>query len=264
MVATPADGNGDDPARTVLMPPFTRANRLAMLSRGETGALVALAALILGRRQEAVMVELTVGVAAIKVPHPRTGPPCAVAEVPITEVEVVLDADVDGRPGLATGWGASLGTVERRAISLALLDGAMQADGELQEPFTLDEQTVIAATDGPATNGFVEHLRLPHYASFAAYLALRPRATSGRHEPATAATRDGRGARGRTRPSGGLRVPRRGHQTQCPPGNSQGTGHSRLAGAVRVARDAGGEGLGQRRSAGDAVGGRTHRCREGH
>ena len=171
VVPAPNDGDGDDPARTVLMPPFTRASRLAMLARGETGALVALAALILGRRQEAVMVELTVGAAAIRVPHPRTDLPCSVAEVPITEVEVVLDADVGGRPGLATGWGASLGTVERRAISLALLDGAMQADGELREPLTLDEQTVIAATDGPATNGFVEHLRLPHYASFAAYLA---------------------------------------------------------------------------------------------
>jgi alpha-D-ribose 1-methylphosphonate 5-triphosphate synthase subunit PhnI len=171
VVPSPNDGDGDDPARTVLMPPFTRANRLAMLARGETGALVALAALILGRRQEAVMLELTVGIAAIQIPHPRTGVPCAVAEVPITEVEVVLDADVDGRSGLATGWGASLGMVERRAISLALLDAAMQADGELQQPLMLDEQTVIAATDGPATNGFVEHLRLPHYASFAAYLA---------------------------------------------------------------------------------------------
>ena len=171
MAAAPPDGDGDDPARTVLMPPYTRANRLAMLARGETGALVALAALILGRRQEAVMVELTVGVAAIRVPHPRTGKPCAVAEVPVTEVEVVLDAEVDGRPGLATGWGASLGTVERRAIALALLDGAMQADGDLREPLTLDDQTLIAATDGPSTNGFVEHLRLPHYASFTAYLA---------------------------------------------------------------------------------------------
>jgi len=176
VVPTPNDGDGDDPARTVLMPPFTRASRLAMLARGETGALVALAALILGRRQEAVMVELTVGIAAIRVPHPRTGLPCTVAEVPITEVEVVLDADVEGHPGLATGWGASLGTVERRAISLALLDAAMQADGELREPLMLDEQTVIAATDGPATNGFVEHLRLPHYSSFAAYMALGPRA----------------------------------------------------------------------------------------
>ena len=166
-----ADGPGDDPARAVLVPPHNRSNRLAMLTRGETGALVSLAAMILGRRQEAVLVELSVAVATVRIHHPRTGIPVAIAELPITEVEVVLDADVGGRPGLALGWGATLGTVERRAIALALLDAAMLADGDLAEPLMLDEQTIIAATDGPATNGFVEHLRLPHYAGFTAYLA---------------------------------------------------------------------------------------------
>ncbi|CAA0123665.1 Alpha-D-ribose 1-methylphosphonate 5-triphosphate synthase subunit PhnI [Mycolicibacterium vanbaalenii] len=171
MSAEPADGDGDDPARTVLTPPYTRVNRLAMLARGETGALAALAALVLGRRQEAVMVELRVAVAGVRTPHPRSGVPCLIAEVPVTEVEVVVDADVDGRPGLAMGWGASLGTVERRAISLALLDAAMRADGELGEQLTLDEQTLVAASDGPATAGFVEHIRLPHYATFSAYVS---------------------------------------------------------------------------------------------
>ncbi|WP_197373843.1 carbon-phosphorus lyase complex subunit PhnI [Mycolicibacterium baixiangningiae] len=170
-VAPPADGAGDDPARAVLVPPYSRTNRLAMLARGETGALVALAAMILGRRQEAVLVELSVAIVALRIPHPRSGIPVAVAELPVTEVEVVLDADVDGRPGLALGWGATLGTVERRAIALALLDAALLADGDLAEPLTLDAQTVIAATDGPAANGFVEHLRLPHYAGFTAYLS---------------------------------------------------------------------------------------------
>lgn len=171
-MVTPADdGDSPDPAASVLVPPYTRAALLSMLARGETGALVAMAAIILGRRQEAVLVELTVGIAGIRMPHPRTGVGCVVTEVPITEVEVVLDADVNGRPALAMGWGATLGTVERRAISLALLDAAMQADKELREQLVLDEQTVLAATDGSATTGFVEHLRLPHYAGFTAYLA---------------------------------------------------------------------------------------------
>lgn len=170
-VTPPSDGAGDDPARAVLVPPHSRPNRLALLTRGETGALVALAAMILGRRQEAVLVELSVAVATVRIHHPRSGIPVAVVELPITEVEVVLDADVEGRPGLALGWGATLGTVERRAIALALLDAAILADGDLAEPLTLDEQTIIAATDGPATNGFVEHLRLPHYAGFTAYLS---------------------------------------------------------------------------------------------
>lgn len=171
MVTPRDDGPGSDPARTVLVPPHSRPDRMALLARGETGALVSLSAMILGRRQEAVLVELTVGAAFIRVPHPRNRIPVAVAQVPITEVEVVLDAEVEGRPGLALGWGATLGTVERRAIALALLDAAILADGDLAEPLILDAQTVVAATDGPATNGFVEHLRLPHYAGFTAYLA---------------------------------------------------------------------------------------------
>ncbi len=170
MVPESPCGEGADPARAVLSPPLARPSRLAVLARGETGALVALAALVLGRRREAVMVELRVGIAGVRIPHPRTGAPCLVAEVPLTEAEVVLDAEVDGGPGLATGWGATMGTVERRAISLALLDAAMRADGELREPVEIDEQTVIAATDGPGTTGFVEHLRLPHYATFNAYI----------------------------------------------------------------------------------------------
>lgn len=117
------------------------------------------------------MMELTVEVIAVRVAHPRSGIPCVVAELPVTEVEVVLDAEVAGAPGLATGWGATLGTVERRALALALIDAAMKADGELRQTLVLDEQTIIAATDGAATTGFVEHLRLPHYASFAAYLS---------------------------------------------------------------------------------------------
>ncbi|MFA5707485.1 carbon-phosphorus lyase complex subunit PhnI [Mycolicibacterium sp.] len=174
----PEDGAGADPATSVLTPPLSRASRMSVLARGETGALVALSALILGRRQEAIMMELTVEVVAVRVAHPRSGIPCVIAEVPVTQVEVVLDADVAGAPGLATGWGATLGTVERRALALALIDAAMKADGELQQPLLLDEQTVIAASDGAATNGFVEHLRLPHYASFAAYLSAVSGGTS--------------------------------------------------------------------------------------
>lgn len=163
-------GAGEDPARAVVAPPYSRATRAALLARGETGALVCLAALILGQRQEAVLVELTVSFAQVRAPHPRTGEPCVVAEVPVSEVDVVLDAQVDHRPGLAMGWGASMGAVERRAIATALLDGAMHADGQLAEHLPLNEQSVLSAVDGSATAGFVEHLRLPHYASFTSYL----------------------------------------------------------------------------------------------
>lgn len=162
-------GDGDDPARTALRPPLGRPTRIGVLARGETASLVALAALVLGRRREAVLAELTTAAVTVRIPHPRSGLPVAVAEVPVAEAEAVVDADVAGRPGFAVGWGVSIGELDRRAIALALLDGAIQADGGTT-PLVLDEQTVTAAVDGSASNGFVEHLRLPHYASFASYV----------------------------------------------------------------------------------------------
>lgn len=170
-VATSEDGDGADPAAGVVTGPHDRATRLGLMTSGETGAMVSLAALILGRRREAVLAEMTVTETAIRVPHPRTGEPCAVFSLPIVEAEAVLDTEIEQRPGFAIGWGASMGTLERRAIAMALLDATMQADGELAEPLELNEQTLLSAIDGAATNGFVEHLRLPHHASFASYLA---------------------------------------------------------------------------------------------
>lgn len=170
VVPAPEDGAGQDPATAPLGHAIDRATRSGVLARGETASLVSLAALVLGRRREAVLAEVTAGHAGLRIPHPRTGRPCAVVEVPITEAEAVVDAEVDGQPALAIGWGVSLTTIERRAIAIALLDGALQADTEASGGLAVDDQTVVAATDGSATNGFVEHLRLPHHASFASYL----------------------------------------------------------------------------------------------
>jgi alpha-D-ribose 1-methylphosphonate 5-triphosphate synthase subunit PhnI len=171
--------DGADPAVGMPIPPFDRATRAGVLARGETASLVTLASLILGRRREAVLAELTVNTVSVRVPHPRTGEPCVVAELPVVEADTIIDAEVDGAPGFAVGWGVSMGSIERRAISLALIDGAIQADGELDESIPLDEQTVVGATDGSSNNGFVEHLRLPHFASFASYVA---QARNGKRE----------------------------------------------------------------------------------
>lgn len=179
---TPVE-DGADPARTALVPPFGRTTRLGVLARAETSAAVTLASLVLARSREAVLLEATTAEADVRVPHPRTGEPCRVATVPVTEVEAVVDAEVDGRAGFAVGWGATLGTHERRAIALALLDGALQARDSGTPGAELDEATVLAATDGAATHGFVEHLLLPHYASFASYLDQARRAATPEGTP---------------------------------------------------------------------------------
>src|SRR5690625_808915 len=143
LVETAEDGDGAGPAAGVVTGPYDRATRLGLMTSGETGALVSFAALILGRRREAVLAEMTVTETALRVPHPRTGEDCVVTSLPVVEAEAVLDAEVDQRPGFAIGWGATMGTLERRAIALALLDATMQADGELAEPLELNEQTLL-------------------------------------------------------------------------------------------------------------------------
>lgn len=170
-VEAPPEGvEGDDPTRFPLVFPAPRENVLAALARAETGALVSLAALALARRREAVLTEATVLDVRIAVRHPRTGRPCAVATVPYTEAEIVADAEVGGRPGLRVGYGASLGRIERRSLAAALLDGVLREDAEDPTSILLDGPTVTYGVDGQATAGFVDHLRLPHYASFGSYL----------------------------------------------------------------------------------------------
>jgi alpha-D-ribose 1-methylphosphonate 5-triphosphate synthase subunit PhnI len=167
-VFTPApEADGPDPAETPLTLPASRGARLAALARGETGALVAFASLGHARQREEVLVEATAATAGVRIAHPRTRTAVCVAEVPISQAEVITDAQVDGRPGFAIGYGATLGGVERRAIAIAIIDGALQ--GSADGAFT--EGALLAGVDGLATSGFVEHLCLPHYASFASYLA---------------------------------------------------------------------------------------------
>jgi alpha-D-ribose 1-methylphosphonate 5-triphosphate synthase subunit PhnI len=160
-------GDGPDPARTAPKFPLSGLGRLALLARSETGALVALATVAMAGRREAILAEGAEAIVGVHVSHPRTGHRCRVAEVPIVEADAVIDADTDGQMGLVLGYGVSLGSIERRAIAIALLDAALR-----QGPLTtaLGEGSVISACDGLNSAGSVEHLRLPHYVSFAAYL----------------------------------------------------------------------------------------------
>lgn len=178
-VSRPApEADGPDPTERPLTVPASRGARLAALARGETGALVALASIGHARQREEVLAEAVAAIATVRAPHPRTGEPVAVAEVPVSQAEVITDAEVDGRPGFAIGFGATLGHVERRAIAGAIVDGALQTGGG----GVLAEGSVLAAVDGLATSGFVEHLCLPHYASFASYIS-RVRDGDGSVEP---------------------------------------------------------------------------------
>jgi alpha-D-ribose 1-methylphosphonate 5-triphosphate synthase subunit PhnI len=171
VAASPGDSatreEGPDPTRAALSAPLSRLGRLSALARGETGALISFSSVAMESRREAILLELSSSLVHFKVAHPRTGNLCQVVEVPIVEAEAVADALIDGRAGLVVGYGVSLGSLERRAIAIAILDALLQ-DGPLT--LTVDDGTVMSAMDGLSASGIVEHLRLPHYVSFGAYL----------------------------------------------------------------------------------------------
>lgn len=164
--STPTEG--PDPTRSALTAPLSRLGRLAALARSETGALVAFASMAMERRREAILVEVDCAIATLAVAHPRTGERCGVAEVPIVEAEAIVDTTTGDGASFGLGYGVSLGSIERRAIAVAVLDAALQ---EGPVAVSLDDSVVLSACDGLASTGIVEHLRLPHYVSFAAYLA---------------------------------------------------------------------------------------------
>jgi alpha-D-ribose 1-methylphosphonate 5-triphosphate synthase subunit PhnI len=157
-----------DITREPVITPAPRSARLAVLARGETGALVNLWYQgVRGDRKGAediTLGEVRVGALPVTVRHPRTGGPVRIGSVQVTEVEAMSNLN---RPDEDTevfdiGYGLVLGHNERKAIAMAVLDIAMHRD----RGRTNLEQNVIGTCDGTDASGFLEHLKLPHYVTF--------------------------------------------------------------------------------------------------
>lgn len=174
-------GEPFDLTREALAVPAPRSARLQSLSRGEVGAMTALAYSSL-RGFGAVhptLAEFRVGYLPLRVEHPYLGEEVEIGEVSCTEVEAVGremgyggDEVGDPEPGEAAmtlGYGLVFGRNERKAIAMSVLDAATRAGAEREQgpagPAE-DEEFVLYHADGIEATGFVEHLKLPHYVTF--------------------------------------------------------------------------------------------------
>lgn len=150
---------------------------LQLLARAETGAMTAMAysgQRGLAGRGDPTLVELRSGTLPIWVVHPRTGGAVRVGEVAVTTAEVALfrlhDSDTkegqeaDGR--FTLGFGATIGTLERRAIAAAMLDANCTRAGDSPNGVAEDREFLTEVLDGQEASGFVEHLKLPHFVTF--------------------------------------------------------------------------------------------------
>ena len=100
----------------------------------------------------------------------------AIANIQVTEVQMVnqFKGSKVLPPQFTRGYGLTFGYNERKAMSMALIDRALKANeyGESIEGVAQDEEFVLYHSDNVEAQGFVQHLKLPHYIDFQAELNL--------------------------------------------------------------------------------------------
>lgn len=186
----PVAGHRDKPfdiTRDPLIFPVPRSAALATMARAETGSLLALAYSNMRGYGDVhpTVAELRVGYLPVLLPHPVTNEPIEVGEVLMTECEVVAmyeDTENGGLPSFTLGYGACFGHNEVKAISMAILDRALQKgrrDGPANP--SEDAEFVLLHIDGVDSMGFANHYKMPHYVTFQSDMD-RLRATQRKHE----------------------------------------------------------------------------------
>ncbi|MEO1617253.1 MAG: carbon-phosphorus lyase complex subunit PhnI [Planctomycetota bacterium] len=191
LLAAPENSGGQRPpfdiTRQPLVFPLPRSARLAMMARSHAGSILAMAYSSMRGYGDVhpTVAELRVGYLPVRVPHPITGEPTEVGEVLMTECEVVtmFQAQKDGPPVFGLGYGACFGHNEAKAISMAILDRAMQNGEEngISHP-SEDPEFVLMHIDGVESMGFCVHYKMPHYVTFQSDLDRLRAAQNVQHE----------------------------------------------------------------------------------
>ncbi|MCL2655885.1 MAG: carbon-phosphorus lyase complex subunit PhnI [Betaproteobacteria bacterium] len=161
-----------DITREPLVFPVPRSAALATMARAETGSLLAIAYSNMRGYGDVhpTVAELRVGYLPVMLPHPVTGEPVEAGEVLLTECEIIAMYEghgADGPPVFTLGYGACFGHNEVKAISMAILDRALQKgmrDGP-NNP-SEDPEFVLLHVDGVDSMGFASHYKMPHYVTF--------------------------------------------------------------------------------------------------
>nr|WP_067294571.1 carbon-phosphorus lyase complex subunit PhnI [Marinobacterium profundum] len=171
--AAPADITRDPPSF-----PCNRSARLQSLVRGDEGFLLALGYSTQRGygRNHPFAGEIRVGEVEVLIAPEELGFAVSIGDIEVTECELVNGfthgADEDAR--FTRGYGLTFGYAERKAMSMALVDRALQADDYDEERSSpaQQEEFVLAHCDNVEAAGFVSHLKLPHYVDFQSELEL--------------------------------------------------------------------------------------------
>ena len=146
--------------------PAVRSARLQTLSRADTGFISGLSySALRGFGQVHPTVgELRSGYVELEVPYLYDeSQSIYIGEISITEVECFNAADDKDQLKLAVGYGAVFGRNENKAIAMAVIDRELEIKGKFP---TQNEEFVLMHGDSLEMNGFISHLKLPHYVTF--------------------------------------------------------------------------------------------------
>lgn len=171
----------DDITRTPPSYPATRAARLQQLVRADEGFLLSLGYSTQRGygRNHPFAGEIRIGSVTVEIVPEELGFAIDIGEIVLTECEMVngFVTPADRPPHFTRGYGLVFGRAERKAMSMSLIDRALQTreNSEQVSSPAQDEEFVLSHADNVEAAGFVSHLKLPHYVDFQAELELLQR-----------------------------------------------------------------------------------------
>ncbi|EKU97497.1 putative enzyme of phosphonate metabolism [Leptolyngbya sp. PCC 7375] len=167
-----------DITRQSLTTPTHRDARLQNLARGDEGFLLSMAYSTQRGygKNHPFAGEIRMGEVDVIICPEELGFEIAIADITVTEVQMVnqFKGSKEIPPQFTQGYGLTFGYNERKTMAMALVDRALQAQdlGESLDGPAQDEEFVLFHSDNIEAQGFVQHLKLPHYIDFQAELNL--------------------------------------------------------------------------------------------
>ena len=164
-----------DITRENLTFPLDRSARLQRLSRGEEGAILAFgyASMRGWGSVHPTIAEIRIGYLPVKIKHPHWNIEVNIGHILGTEVdsicsftkkEITIEDKKIEKYYFSLGYGFVFGQNDRKGIAMSILDRTLNTT-EPESPVQ-DQEFVLLHVDGMESQGFISHLKLPHYVTF--------------------------------------------------------------------------------------------------
>lgn len=167
-----------DLTRQPLTLPADRAARLQNLARGDEGFLLGLAYSTQRGygNSHPFAGEVRMGEVDVMICPEELGFPVVIGEITVTEVQMInqFQGNAETPPQFTRGYGLTFGHNERKAMAMALVERSLRSPelGEAIQGPAQNEEFVLYHSDNVEAQGFVQHLKLPHYIDFQSELNL--------------------------------------------------------------------------------------------